>query len=60
MRGLLAGARRHGYPLTVLLLGVDHVKTVNDIVGHASGDDVLVTVSQRLTPALRAEDRVGR
>jgi diguanylate cyclase (GGDEF)-like protein len=55
-----SGARRHGYPMAVLLVDVDHFKRINDTLGHGVGDEVLVEVARRLESALRTEDVVGR
>jgi diguanylate cyclase (GGDEF)-like protein len=55
-----SGARRHGYPVAVLLVDVDHFKQINDSLGHAVGDEVLVQVARRLECALRTEDVLGR
>lgn len=60
LRGLRSAARRHGHPLSVLVVDVDHFKDVNDSVGHAGGDEVLVEVARRLGVAVRTEDLVGR
>jgi len=60
LRRLRAGAQRHGYPLTVLLLDVDHFKRINDTLGHAVGDQVLVAVAQRLAASVRQDDVLGR
>jgi two-component system cell cycle response regulator len=60
LRMLGAGAKRHGFPLSVLIVDVDHFKRVNDTYGHHVGDDVLVAVSDRLANALRTEDILGR
>jgi diguanylate cyclase (GGDEF)-like protein len=59
--GLTASAaRRHGHPLSVLLVDIDHFKTVNDRYGHDVGDLVLRTVAERMSADLRAEDVIGR
>jgi two-component system cell cycle response regulator len=57
---LLAGARRHGHHLSVLMLDVDRFKPINDHHGHRAGDDVLRAVAKRLTGRLRREDLAGR
>lgn len=53
-------ARRHGQPLTLMVLDVDHFKNINDTVGHLGGDDVLVQVAQRCRQALRTTDLLAR
>lgn len=56
----ISAARRHDLPLSVLVLDVDHFKSVNDILGHRGGDAVLAHTARVLDGALRAEDAIGR
>ncbi len=60
LRALTAGATRHGFPIVVLIVDVDHFKSVNDTLGHQSGDEVLVELAHRLRSVIRAEDVIGR
>jgi len=55
-----ARADRHDYPLSLLLLDVDHFKRINDQHGHASGDLVLRGIAQALLHVARRSDYVGR
>jgi eukaryotic-like serine/threonine-protein kinase len=56
----LAAAVRHDRPLTALMIDIDHFKVVNDTHGHATGDDVIRAVAQRLSAQIRQSDLVGR
>ena len=56
----LSAARRHDHPLSVLVVDIDHFKTINDTLGHRSGDGVLEHTARVLDGALRAEDGIGR
>ncbi len=47
---------RHGRPLTVIMLDLDHFKTFNDSFGHAAGDAVLQASGDLLQTFLRKED----
>jgi len=58
--GLISGARRHGRPLSIAIVDIDHFKSVNDEHGHAAGDTVLAAVAGVLRRHLRAEDQLGR
>jgi diguanylate cyclase (GGDEF)-like protein len=56
----VSAARRHGRPLSVAIVDIDHFKLVNDEHGHAVGDRMLVAVASALSSHLRAEDQLGR
>jgi len=56
----IARARRRTGGLALLYLDVDHFKEINDTFGHAAGDRVLETLSERLLRALPRESVVGR
>jgi diguanylate cyclase (GGDEF)-like protein len=56
----LSRATRDLKPLTVMMVDIDHFKSVNDRYGHPAGDGVLCEVSRRLRASLRAYDIVGR
>lgn len=49
---MLAAATDAGTPMTVALIDVDGLKTVNSSVGHAGGDQYLLAVAQRLARAV--------
>jgi two-component system cell cycle response regulator len=56
----IAHARRHGSPLSIALLDVDHFKSVNDVHGHPAGDQVLAAIGQLLRRELRSPDVPAR
>jgi diguanylate cyclase (GGDEF)-like protein len=53
-------AERHGQPLALLMLDIDHFKQLNDTHGHLIGDDVLRALVGVLNDTLRAEDVLAR
>jgi diguanylate cyclase (GGDEF)-like protein len=53
-------AREAAAPLSAMMLDIDHFKLVNDRFGHASGDDVIRAVAQRITKVIGSGDLVGR
>ncbi len=59
-RQALARGRREGSTQAVLFLDLDDFKEVNDSLGHAVGDEVLVAVARRLDGAVRSVDTAAR
>ena len=60
LRKTLVLAGEQGWKVAVMFIGVDHFKQVNDSLGHAAGDQLLIHVSDRLGACVRARDTVGR
>lgn len=56
----LARAKRAGTHVAVLFLDLDGFKTVNDTLGHAVGDQLLIGVAKRLQESLRDTDTCAR
>ncbi len=54
----LEGGRQ--YPISIVMVDVDHMKMINDSLGHIAGDIMLKNVSRILTTAFRTEDIVAR
>ncbi len=53
-------ARRYGNHLTLLMLDIDHFKSVNDGYGHPAGDRVLKEFGQIMTRSARETDLIAR
>lgn len=56
----LAAASAHGHPAAVGFLDIDGMKAVNDSHGHALGDELLVSIADRLRALVRGADTVSR
>jgi diguanylate cyclase (GGDEF)-like protein len=51
---------RDGHPFAVLFIDLDDFKVLNDTLGHARGDDVLVATAGRVAASLRPSDTAAR
>lgn len=60
LQRMVAQANRARQPYGVLMLDLDHFKDINDVFGHAAGDNVLVAVGARLRSVIREQDFAGR
>ncbi|HEX2603082.1 MAG TPA: EAL domain-containing protein, partial [Oxalicibacterium sp.] len=56
----LIQARRYDHLLTVVFIDIDNFKLVNDSLGHSAGDELIVTVAERLRVCVRDGDTVAR
>jgi len=56
----LVAAEREDHPMALLFLDLDRFKQVNDELGHAAGDALLMGVAQRIQAGLRVEDLAAR
>ncbi len=57
---MLETARRHGRPITLASMDLDHFKQINDTLGHAAGDKALQMVAKALTGMVRNSDLLVR
>ncbi|MFV5213706.1 putative bifunctional diguanylate cyclase/phosphodiesterase [Azonexus caeni] len=56
----IRSAERDGRQVALMLIDLDHFKTVNDTLGHPVGDELLKSVALRLRDCVRASDIVAR
>jgi len=52
--------KRRGIQMSLIMLDVDHFKSINDDLGHAKGDQVIVSLGKLLKESFRATDKVFR
>ena len=60
LRAAFSQARRYHRRFALLLVDLDHFKEVNDTLGHAAGDQLLVEAARRLVSCVRESDTVAR
>lgn len=60
MEDEVARVQRYGFPLSFILMDLDHFKAVNDELGHAAGDEVLRVYSKNILSIFRHHDMVAR
>jgi diguanylate cyclase (GGDEF)-like protein len=58
--GLIASTQRHGTPLSLMVVDIDHFKRINDELGHAAGDKALAATVSMIHGLLRGGDLIGR
>jgi diguanylate cyclase (GGDEF)-like protein len=56
----IAFSRRYGDPMSLLIIDIDHFKTVNDTYGHFTGDQYLKRICEVLQMEIRIVDFLGR
>jgi diguanylate cyclase (GGDEF)-like protein len=52
--------KRYGFPLSLVLIDIDHFKQVNDKYGHAAGDTVLRVYAEKILSIFRHHDMIAR
>ncbi|WP_415897450.1 EAL and GGDEF domain-containing protein [Neptuniibacter sp. QD57_21] len=57
---LIQEAKRNNKKLAVLFIDLDDFKKVNDTLGHALGDELLIQAANKLRSMIRASDTIGR
>jgi diguanylate cyclase (GGDEF)-like protein len=60
LKQAVARARRNGHIVALLFVDLDGFKTINDSLGHHSGDEALKIIAKRLTATIRASETVAR
>lgn len=57
---LIAISKRSSKPFSLVMLDVDHFKSINDVFGHAKGDETLIRVSALIQSIIRESDGLYR
>jgi diguanylate cyclase (GGDEF)-like protein len=56
----ISRAKRHHFPVTLVILDIDHFKKINDEFGHNVGDDILCRFADELSVNMRKENLICR
>lgn len=60
LKNLVRQAAEQGRALSLVIMDMDHFKSVNDVYGHASGDEVLKTLASIIVKTIRSADLAAR
>ena len=60
LQSAISGSARSGKMLALWFFDLNGIKTVNDVMGHAAGDQLLIAVGQRMTETMGADGVVAR
>ncbi len=60
LQDALSRSKRHGHKVALMVFDLDKFKQVNDTLGHAIGDELLISVANRIRSSLREIDASGR
>ena len=60
LRNEFDACRRHHRVATILIIDIDHFKTINDTWGHDVGDEAIIAITRQIQMTLRSGDRIGR
>jgi diguanylate cyclase len=60
LRGEYDNCQRYKRNATLLLIDIDHFKSINDTFGHDAGDEAIVAITEHLQLTLRVTDVIGR
>lgn len=60
LRRMAEDAAKMQRPFAVMMIDIDHFKSINDTYGHAAGDAILIQLAERLCENLRAVDLIAR
>ena len=60
LRDVVNAFQRTGTPASLLMLDLDHFKTVNDLLGHAAGDEILKNITEIINLRIRVTDSLYR